>query len=41
MQDRSRFDSLLAWYFVLVWGSGYLATKAGLHDAAPFTFLGL
>ena len=41
MQDRSRFDSLLAWYFVLVWGSGYLATKAGLHDAAPFTFLTL
>lgn len=41
MQDRSRYDSLLAWYFVLVWGSGYLATKAGLHDAAPFTFLSL
>jgi drug/metabolite transporter (DMT)-like permease len=41
MQDRSRYDSLLAWYFVLVWGSGYLATKAGLREAAPFTFLSL
>lgn len=34
-------DTLLAWYFVLVWGSGYLATKAGLQYAAPFTFLSL
>lgn len=32
-------DSLLAWYFVIVWGSGYLATKLGLQYAAPFTFL--
>ena len=37
----ARFDSLLAWYFVLVWGSGYIATKIGLHYAAPFTFLAL
>lgn len=29
----------LAWYFVIVWGSGFLATKAGLQYAAPFTFL--
>lgn len=36
-----RFDTLLAWYFVLVWGSGYIATKVGLHYAAPFTFLSL
>jgi len=35
------FESALAWYFVLVWGSGYLATKAGLADAPPFTFLAL
>ena len=35
------FDSFLAWYFVTVWGSGYLATKIGLHYAAPFTFLTL
>jgi drug/metabolite transporter (DMT)-like permease len=34
-------DSLLAWYFVIVWGSGYLATKLGLRYAAPFTFLTL
>jgi len=33
------FDTLLAWYFVVVWGSGYLATKTGIHYAAPFTFL--
>ena len=34
-------DALLAWYFVIVWGSGYLATKLGLQYAAPFTFLTL
>ena len=34
-------DSLLAWYFVIVWGSGFIATKAGLQYAAPFTFLSL
>jgi len=39
--DARRFDGLLAWYFVVVWGSGYLATKVGLHYAAPFTFLSL
>ena len=32
-------SGLIAWYFVIIWGSGYLATKAGLHYAAPFTFL--
>ncbi len=32
---------VLAWFFVTVWGSGYLATKAGLQYAAPFTFLSL
>jgi len=31
----------LAWYFVAVWGAGYLATKIGLQHAAPFTFLTL
>jgi drug/metabolite transporter (DMT)-like permease len=30
---------VLAWFFVTVWGSGYLATKAGLQYAPPFTFL--
>lgn len=34
-------DRVLAWYFVVMWGSGYLATKTGLHFAAPFTFLSL
>jgi drug/metabolite transporter (DMT)-like permease len=32
-------ESVLAWYFVVVWGSGFIATKAGLQYAAPFTFL--
>jgi drug/metabolite transporter (DMT)-like permease len=32
---------VLAWFFVIVWGSGYLATKAGLQYAPPFTFLAL
>ncbi len=31
----------LAWYFVTVWGSGFIATKIGLQYAAPFTFLTL
>ena len=34
-------NALLAWYFVAVWGSGYVATKIGLQYAAPFTFLSL
>ena len=34
-------DALLAWYFVVMWGGGYLATKAGLAYAAPFTLLTL
>ncbi len=34
-------DALLAWYFVVVWGAGFLATKIGLQHAAPFTFLTL
>jgi drug/metabolite transporter (DMT)-like permease len=29
----------LAWFFVAVWGSGYIASKAGLQFAPPFTFL--
>jgi drug/metabolite transporter (DMT)-like permease len=39
--QAGRFDMLLAWYFVIVWGSGYLASKTGLQYAAPFTFLSL
>lgn len=38
---HGRFDALLAWYFVSVWGSGFIATKIGLQHAAPFTFLTL
>ena len=34
-------NSLLAWYFVAVWGAGYVATKIGLQSAPPFTFLSL
>ncbi|HEU4621803.1 MAG TPA: DMT family transporter [Burkholderiaceae bacterium] len=34
-------NALLTWYFVLMWGSGFVATKAGLQYAAPFTFLSL
>jgi len=40
LQSRA-FETLLAWYFVSVWGSGFLATKIGLQHAAPFTFLTL
>ena len=36
-----RTDALLAWYFVIVWGSGFIATKIGIQYAAPFTFLAL
>ena len=39
--SENRFDTLLAWFFVLVWGSGYLASKAGMQYAPPFTFLAL
>ena len=41
LTQRRWFESLLAWYFVSVWGSGFLATKIGLQHAAPFTFLTL
>ena len=34
-------NALLAWYFVAVWGSGYISTKIGLQYAPPFTFLTL
>lgn len=41
MPRDDRFDLLLAWFFVIVWGSGYLASKTGMQHAAPFTFLSL
>ena len=34
-------NALLAWYFVAVWGAGYVLTKLGLQYAPPFTFLSL
>ncbi len=37
--DRRWIDTALAWYFVSVWGSGFLASKVGLQYAAPFTML--
>jgi drug/metabolite transporter (DMT)-like permease len=33
------FNTLLAWYFVAIWGSGFIATKIALQHAAPLTFL--
>jgi len=39
--SRRWIDIALAWYFVSVWGSGFIATKAGIQYAAPFTFLAL
>ncbi len=39
-RDRPTFSSsFLAWYFIFIWGSGFLATKAGIQYTAPFTFL--
>lgn len=38
---HSSSSSWLAWYFVVVWGSGFVATKVGLQYAPPFTFLAL
>ena len=34
-------DTALAWYFVSVWGSGFLASKVALQYAPPFTMLSL
>ena len=34
-------DAFLAWYFVVIWGSGFIATKVGIQYAAPFTFLSI
>lgn len=34
-------DAALAWYFVAMWGSGYLASKTGLRYASPFTLLSI
>jgi drug/metabolite transporter (DMT)-like permease len=39
--DRRWLEAGLAWYFVAVWGSGFVATKIGLQHAPPFTFLAM
>jgi drug/metabolite transporter (DMT)-like permease len=39
--DRQWIDTALAWYFVSVWGSGFLASKVALQYAPPFTMLTL
>lgn len=39
--NRRWLDSFLAWYFVTIWGSGFLASKIGMQYAPPFTFLTL
>jgi drug/metabolite transporter (DMT)-like permease len=39
--DRRWIDTALAWYFVSVWGSGFLASKTALLYAPPFTMLTL
>jgi drug/metabolite transporter (DMT)-like permease len=43
MQNNSLLTAspVLAWFFVAVWGSGYIASKTGLQYAPPFTFLSL
>lgn len=39
ISNRRWFHAFLAWYFVTIWGSGFLASKIGMLYAAPFTFL--
>jgi drug/metabolite transporter (DMT)-like permease len=34
-------NALLAWYFVAIWGAGFIATKIALQHAAPLTFLSI
>jgi drug/metabolite transporter (DMT)-like permease len=35
------FNAFLAWYFVAIWGAGFIATKIALQHAAPLTFLSI
>lgn len=41
LSNHRGFEAALAWYFVAVWGSGFIASKIGLQHAPPFTFLTL
>jgi drug/metabolite transporter (DMT)-like permease len=34
---QRQLHTLLAWYFVAIWGSGFIASKIGMQHAAPFT----
>lgn len=34
-------STFLAWYFVAIWGSGFIASKIALQHAAPLTFLSM
>ena len=34
IRTGSRFEAALAWYFVAVWGSGFIATKYQASDAS-------
>ncbi len=39
--DNRALHTLLAWYFVAIWGCGFIASKIGMQHAAPLTFLSL
>lgn len=41
MPPHRGLNTLLAWYFVAIWGSGFIATKVALQHAAPLTFLAI
>lgn len=38
---QRRLDTILAWYFVIIWGASFLAVKVGLRYTAPFTLMSL
>lgn len=40
LQPR-QLTAALAWYFVAIWGCGFIATKTALQYVAPFTFLSI
>jgi drug/metabolite transporter (DMT)-like permease len=41
LSEKRWLHALLAWYFVAIWGSGFIATKIALQHTSPFTFLTL
>jgi drug/metabolite transporter (DMT)-like permease len=38
---KAVLDSLLAWFFVIIWGSGFVATKVALQYTTPLVFLSI